>query len=145
MVTGESPYTSMNLPPSGERPREPRNRSSAKSGIEIQQRLVTYRNAKPLDAAYYTRVVREAPARAVDMLLYKDMLRDDEGLLLIEQALPELLKAYDTLDQEIRARIDGRVARVGPNQKNKTFVNEILREVGRIIRHMPPISQTTQR
>jgi hypothetical protein len=71
------------------------------------------------------------------MLLYKDMLRDDEGLLLIEQALPELLKTYDTLDQEIRARIDERVGRVGPYQKSKTFVNEILREVGRIRRQMP--------
>lgn len=128
----------MNVPSSGDRPAESRNRSNAKSGIEIQQRLATYKNAKPLDVAYYTRVVREAPARAVDMLLYKDMLRDDEGLLLIEQALPELLKTYDTLDQEIRARIDERVGRVGPHQKNKTFVNEILREVGRISRRMPP-------
>jgi len=129
----------MNFTPPEDHRFDSRPRSHAKNGIEIQQRLATYKHAKPLDVAYYTRVVREAPARAVDMLLYKDLLREDEGTLLIEQALPELLMIYDALDQKARARIDERVGPGGPYQKAKTFVAETLREVGRASRRTPPL------
>lgn len=117
---------------------EAQNRSNPKNGIDIQQRLAAHKNAKPLDVAYYTRVVRDAPTRAVDMLLYKDMLRDDEGILLVEQVMPDLKKIYAILDREAKSRVDERVRRTDRYQKGKTFATEILREVSRLSRRATP-------
>lgn len=105
-----------------------------KSAIDIQRRLAAYKDAKPLDVAYYTRVAREAPARAVDMLLFKDMRRDEDGMQLIEEAMPEFTNIYSILDERARARIDERVRQSGPYQKAKIFATEVLREVGRTMR-----------
>src|SRR4051794_21854617 len=111
-----------------------RARSHAKNSIDIQQRLAAYKSALPLEVAYYARVVREAPARAIDMLLYKDMIREEAGMLLVEQVMPDLTKVYTTLDQEAKSRIDERVRQARSYQKGKIFANEVLREVGRVSR-----------
>jgi hypothetical protein len=98
---------------------------------EVQKRLAAYKEAHPLDYAYYVRVVHEVPARAVDMLLYKDMLRYEGSTRLIGEALPELTNLYNGLDPAAKGRIDERVHQAAPDRKDRTFANEVLRELGR--------------
>lgn len=138
MVTGESPLTVMDSESFPSRHSESGSRLRVKGAADIQQRLIAYKKVKPLDVAYYVRVVREAPARAVDLLLHKDMLRDEEGTQLVAETMPELTNLYAALEQNARTRIDERVRQAGPCQKGRIFANEVLREVGRVNRRTSP-------
>ena len=98
---------------------------------EIQKRLDAYKTANNNDAAYYTRVVSEAPGRAVDMLLYKDMQRHESEMRLIERQIPQAKAFYDAQSPEVQSRIDQRLEGVQPYYKDKAFVGEVLREMNR--------------
>ncbi len=98
---------------------------------EVQKRLDAYKAANGSDAAYYTRVVAEAPGRAVDMLLYKDMQRHESDMRLVEKQLPQAKAFYDSQPEAVRARIDERLEGTNPYYKDKAFVSEVLREMNR--------------
>ncbi len=98
---------------------------------EIQKRLESYKTSNASDAAYFARVVREAPERAVDMLLYKDMQRHESEMRLVEKQLPQAKAFYDEQTPEVRARIDARLEGTNPYYKEKAFVGEVLREMNR--------------
>jgi hypothetical protein len=116
--------------PEGEAPLQFRNNP------EVQKRLDAYKGANQTDVAYYTRVVKEAPQRAVDMLLYKDMQRHEADMRMIEKQMPAAKEFYDAQSAEVKARIDGRLQNVQPYYKEKAFVNEVLREMNRANRQM---------
>ena len=113
------------LPPEKESPLQFRNNP------EVQKRLDAYKVANSSDAAYFTRVVAEAPGRAVDMLLYKDMQRHESEMRLVEKQLPQAKAFYDAQTPEVQARIDQRLEGTQPFYKDKAFVGEVLREMNR--------------
>ena len=76
-------------------------------------------------------VVGEAPGRAVDMLLYKDMQRHESAMRLVERQIPQAKAFYDAQSPEVQARIDQRLEEVQPYYKEKAFVGEVLREMNR--------------
>lgn len=98
---------------------------------EVQKRLDAYKAANPSDVQYFERVVREAPDRARDMLLYKDMMRHEAEMRLVEKQLPQAKAFYDEQSAEVRSRIDERLKGVQPYYKDKAFVNEVVREMNR--------------
>lgn len=98
---------------------------------EIQKRLDDYKSANASEVAYYRRVIKEAPDRAVDMLLYKDMQRHEADMRLVAKQLPQAQEFYDKQSPEIKKRIDQRLTEVNPYYKDKAFVGEVLREMGR--------------
>ncbi|MCF7689791.1 MAG: hypothetical protein K9M98_14230 [Cephaloticoccus sp.] len=98
---------------------------------EVQKRLDDYKAANENDVSYYTRVVKEAPDRARDMLLYKDMQRHEGEMRLVEKQLPQAKAFYDAQTPEVQARIDGQLKDVQPYYKDKAFVGEVLREMNR--------------
>lgn len=98
---------------------------------EVEKRLNAYKEANSNDVAYFKRVVTEAPARAVDMLLLKDMQRHEADMRLVARQIPRAREFYDSQPPEVRARIDQRLAEVHPYYKDKTFVAEVLREMNR--------------
>ncbi|OAM90404.1 hypothetical protein OH491_01585 [Termitidicoccus mucosus] len=118
------------LPPENEGPLQFRNNP------EVQKRLDAYKVANAGDVEYYTRVVREAPERARDMLLYKDMQRHETDMRLIEKQLPQAKAFYNAQPQEVKSRIDQRLEGVQPYYKDKAFVGEVLREMNRQNRQM---------
>ena len=103
---------------------------------EIQKRLDAYKLANASDAAYFSRVVKEAPDRAVDMLLYKDMQRHESEMRLVEKQLPQAKAFYDAQTPEVKARIDERLEGTKPYYQDKAFVGEVLREMNRKNRQM---------
>ena len=103
---------------------------------EIQKRLDAYKVANASDAAYFSRVVKEAPDRAVDMLLYKDMQRHESEMRLVEKQLPQAKAFYDAQTPEVKARIDERLEGTKPYYQDKAFVGEVLREMNRKNRQM---------
>ncbi len=113
------------LPPDKEGPLQFRNNP------EVQKRLDAYKAANSGDVEYYTRVVKEAPDRARDMLLYKDMQRHEADMRLIEKQLPQAKAFYDAQAPEVKSRIDQRLEGVEPYYKDKAFVGEVLREMNR--------------
>ena len=102
-----------------------------RSNPEVQKRLDAYKSANENDVGYYTRVVNEAPERARDMLLYKDMQRHESDMRLVEKQLPQAKAFYDDQTPEIKARIDSQLKDVQPYYKDKAFVGEVLREMNR--------------
>ncbi|MBL9194439.1 MAG: hypothetical protein JNJ82_18940 [Opitutaceae bacterium] len=98
---------------------------------EVQKRLNAYKEANSNDVAYFQRVVAEAPARAVDMLVLKDMQRHEADMRLIQRQIPQAKAFYDAQSQEVRSRIDQRLNEVHPYYKDKAFVSEVLREMQR--------------
>ena len=78
---------------------------------EVQKRLDAYKAANGNDVAYYTRVVKEAPERARDMLLYKDMQRHEADMRLVEKQLPQAKAFYDAQTPAVQQRIDARKAK----------------------------------
>ncbi|MDI1335804.1 MAG: hypothetical protein PSU94_06420 [Lacunisphaera sp.] len=98
---------------------------------EIQKRLDAYKTANAKDVDYYTRVVKEAPERAKDMLLYKDMQRHEADMRLVEKQLPQAKAFYDAQTPAVKERIDGQLKNVQPYYKDKAFVGEVLREMNR--------------
>ncbi|MBX3738945.1 MAG: hypothetical protein KF715_19790 [Candidatus Didemnitutus sp.] len=111
--------------PDGESPLQFRNNP------EIQKRLDAFKEANRHDVEYYSRVVKEAPARAVDMLLYKDMQRHESEMRLVEKQLPQAKEFYDQQPAAVKKRIDERLENVQPYYKDKAFVGEVLREMNR--------------
>jgi hypothetical protein len=125
MAIKPKPTDSASLPPDQESPLQFRNNP------EVQKRLDAYKAANPNDTAYFTRVVQEAPGRAVDMLLYKDMQRHEADMRLIEKQLPQAKAFYDAQSPEVKSRIDQRLEGVQPYYHDKAFVGEVLREMNR--------------
>jgi hypothetical protein len=118
------------LPPEKDSPLQFRNNP------EVQKRLDAYKVANSGDVDYYTRVVKEAPERARDMLLYKDMQRHEADMRLIEKQLPQAKAFYDAQSPEVKSRIDQRLDGVQPYYHDKAFVGEVLREMNRKNRQM---------
>lgn len=112
-------------------PGDPNRPLQFRSNPEVQKRLDAYKAANANDVEYYTRVVKEAPERARDMLLYKDMQRHESDMRLVEKQLPQAKTFYDAQSPEVQARIDQRLEGVQPYYKNKAFVGEVLREMNR--------------
>jgi hypothetical protein len=102
-----------------------------RSNPEVQKRLDAYKAANENDVGYYTRVVKEAPERARDMLLYKDMQRHEGEMRLIEKQLPQAKEFYNAQTPEVQARIDAQLKEVQPYYREKAFVGEVLREMNR--------------
>lgn len=102
-----------------------------RSNPEVQKRLDAYKAANENDVGYYTRVIKEAPDRARDMLLYKDMQRHESDMRLVEKQLPQAKAFYDEQTPDVKARIDGQLKDVQPYYKDKAFVGEVLREMNR--------------
>lgn len=98
---------------------------------EIQKRLDAYKAANANDVAYYSRVVQEAPERARDMLLYKDMQRHESDMRLVEKQMPQAKAFYEAQPPEVKARIDQRLEGTQPYYHDKAFVGEVLREMNR--------------
>ncbi len=125
MAIKTRPNETVTLSPDKESPLQFRNNP------EIQKRLDAFKVANASDAAYYTRVVSEAPGRAVDMLLYKDMQRHESEMRLVEKQVPQAKAFYDAQTPEVQARIDQRIEGTNPYYKDKAFVGEVLREMNR--------------
>jgi hypothetical protein len=98
---------------------------------EVEKRLEAYKGANANDVDYYARVVKEAPERARDMLLYKDMQKHESEMRLVEQKIPQAKEFYDAQPPEVQARIDQRLDNVRPYYRDKAFVGEVLREMNR--------------
>jgi len=98
---------------------------------EVEKRLAAYKEANANDVDYYARVVKEAPERARDMLLYKDMQKHESEMRLIEKQIPQAKEFYDAQSPEVRSRIDQRLDNVRPYYRDKAFVGEVLREMNR--------------
>jgi hypothetical protein len=98
---------------------------------EVEKRLEAYKGANAIEVEYYGRVVKEAPDRARDMLLYKDMQKHESEMRLVEKQLPQAKEFYDSQSPEVQARIDQRLNNVRPYYRDKAFVGEVLREMNR--------------
>jgi hypothetical protein len=98
---------------------------------EVERRLNAYKEANPNDVAYFRRVVREAPDRAADMLLLKDMQRHESEMRLVEKQIPQAKAFYEAQSEDVRARIDNRLEEVSPYYRDKALVSEVLREMNR--------------
>lgn len=119
------PGDTATLPPEKESPLQFRNNP------EVQQRLDEYKAANPRDVEYYSRVVKEAPDRAVDKLLLKDLQRHESEMRLVEKQMPQAKEFYDQQPAHIKQRIDERLKSVQPYYHDKAFVGEVLREMNR--------------
>ena len=98
---------------------------------EVKKRIEAYKAANPTDVAYYTRLVREYPERAIETLLYKDVQKHESEMRLIQKQLPQAKAFYDAQTPEARARIDRDLDGVKPYYKDKAFVTAVLREKDR--------------
>jgi len=105
--------------------REPRNNP------EVDKRLNAYIAANQTDHDYYSRLVKENPDRAVRVIMLKDMNRHDSDMRLVEKQLPQAREFYEQQPDDVKQRIDERLAKVNPYYKDKAFVSEVLREMGR--------------
>jgi hypothetical protein len=98
---------------------------------EVKKRIDAHRNANPNDAAYYTRLVREHPERAIETFLYKDLQKHENEMKLIAKQLPQAKAFYDSQTPDARARIDRDMEGVHPYYQDKSFVAAALREKDR--------------
>ncbi len=98
---------------------------------EVKQKIDTHKQANPTDVAYYTRLVKEYPERAIDTLIYRDVQKHDNEMRLIQKQLPQAKSFYEAQSPEAKARIDRDLAGVTPYLKDKTFVQAALREKDR--------------
>ena len=95
---------------------------------EVKRKIEAHKDANPADLVYYTRLVKEAPERAIDTLIYRDVQRHENDMRLIEKQLPQARTFYNAQTPEARARIDADLAGVAPYYRDKAFVNAALRE-----------------
>lgn len=98
---------------------------------EVKKRIDAHRKANPSDAAYYTRLVKEHPERAIETFLYKDMQKHETEMKLIAKQLPQAKTFYDAQAPDARARIDRDMEGVQPYYHDKSFVAAALREKDR--------------
>lgn len=98
---------------------------------EVKAKIEAHKLANPNDAAYYARLVKEHPQRAVDTLVYRDVQKHESEMRLIARQLPQAKAFYDAQSPEAKARIDRDLEGVSPYYKDKTFVQAALREKDR--------------
>ena len=98
---------------------------------EVKKRIEEHKAANPQDVAYYTRLVREYPERAIETLLYKDVQKHENDMRLIHKQLPQAKEFYAAQTPEGKARIDRDLEGVQPYYKDKAFVSAVLREKDR--------------
>jgi hypothetical protein len=116
--TQESPTTAAQKPP-----------MTFRDNPEVKKLIEAHKSANPRDVEYYSRLVHEYPQRAIDSLIYKDVQKHQASMRLIEKQLPAARKFYQEQPEEIRKRIDQRLAEVNPYYKDKAFVNEVVSEM----------------
>ena len=63
--------------------------------------------------------VSEAPGRAVDLLLYKDMQRHESDMRLAEKQLPQTKAFHEAQPAEVKARIDERIEGTNPTTRTR--------------------------
>ena len=98
---------------------------------EIKKRIEAHKKANPDDVAYYTRLVKEYPERAIETFIYKDMQKHENEMKLIAKQLPQAKAFYDAQTPDARARIDRDMEGVQPYMHDKAFVAAALREKDR--------------
>jgi len=98
---------------------------------EVKAKIDAHKKANPNDAAYYSRLVKEHPERAIDTLVYRDVQKHESEMRLISRQLPQAKAFYDAQSPEAKARIDRDLEGVSPYYKDKTFVQAALREKDR--------------
>ena len=98
---------------------------------EIKKRIEAHKKANPDDVAYYTRLVKEYPERAIETFIYKDMQKHENEMKLIAKQLPQAKAFYDAQTPDSRARIDRDMEGVQPYLHDKAFVAAALREKDR--------------
>lgn len=98
---------------------------------EVKRRIETHKKANPEDVVFYTRLVTEAPERAIETFLYRDMLKHESEMKLIAKQLPQAKAFYEAQSAEAKARIDRATQDVSPYNHDKAFVAAALREKDR--------------
>ncbi|MDB6095577.1 MAG: hypothetical protein JWM32_3139 [Verrucomicrobia bacterium] len=93
---------------------------------EVKKRIDAHKAANPQDVLYYTRLVTEAPQRAMDSLCYKDMQKHENEMRLIVKQLPQAKTFYDSQTPDAKARIDADLEGVNPYYADKAFVNAVI-------------------
>lgn len=102
-----------------------------RKNFAIQKRLAAYKTANGCDLAYYRRIIKDAPERVVDILLYRDMQRHEADMQSVAKQLPHAQEFYDKQTPEVKRLIQQRLSEVNPYYKDKAFVSEVSREMGR--------------
>lgn len=114
------------------KPQEKKNDKQAplqfRDNPEVKKKIEAHKQANPDDAAYYSRLVREHPERAIDTLIYRDVQKHESEMRLIEKQLPQARAFYDKQTPEAKARIDRDLEGISPYFKDKAFVNAVFRE-----------------
>ena len=98
---------------------------------EVKKKIEANKKANPDDVAYYTRLVKENPERAIETFLYRDQQKHESEMRLIMKQLPQANAFYHAQTAEAKARIDRDLEGVNPYLKDKAFVNAALREKDR--------------
>jgi hypothetical protein len=98
---------------------------------EVKKKIEAYKEANPNDAAYYTRLVKEHPERAIDTLVYKDVQKHESEMRLIQKQLPQARAFYEAQPADVKKRIDEALKETPAYFQDKAFVNEVLREKDR--------------
>lgn len=97
----------------------------------INKKIDAHIAAFPKDFAYYTKLVKENPDRAVRKLVQKDQQRFESEMKLVTRQMPGAKEFYEKQPAEVRERIDRALKDVNPYFHDKAFVGEVLREMGR--------------
>ncbi len=98
---------------------------------EKQKLIEDFRASHPNKEEYYTRLVKENPARAVSTLLLKDAEYYRLRVTYLTNQLPAARAFYDAQAPEARARIDRQLVNSKPFYRDADFVEAVLRESGR--------------
>jgi len=96
----------------------------------INKKIDAHIAAFPKDFAYYTKLVKENPERAVRKLIQKDQTKFESDMKLVAKQMPAAKEWLEQQPVEVRQRIDRALEGVNPYLHDKAFVGEVLREMG---------------
>jgi hypothetical protein len=105
-----------------------------RNNAEVKAKIERHKKEHPEDFVYYTRLVAEAPERAADTLILRDVQRYEREMSIIARQIAPAREWYNKQDAATKARIDRELEGVSPYYKDKTFVNAVFNESSRQMR-----------
>jgi hypothetical protein len=103
-----------------------------KTNPEVERRLAEYKTANSRSVEYFTRLVREAPDRAVNFHFLDKMQQHEADTREAMRQMPNAKSIYHKMTPASKERVDKVLADVNPYNHAKRFVAAVRKEMNRV-------------
>ena len=97
----------------------------------IEKNIADFKAAHPSQVEYFTGLVKNDPARAVNYYFYRQWQKHESDTRVAERQLPQAKATFDRMTSESQERVNERMKSVNDYNHTKEFVASVRSEMNR--------------